>query len=378
MPDGLDFHLMTKLQERESLGIRRRLPPDQSSLVDFASNDYLGLARSRELYRQIEEECRRSRKSNGSTGSRLLTGNDPYTEEVERELATTFQSESALIFGSGYSANLSVLSSIPRKGDTILYDELSHASIKDGARLSLAKRFSFSHNDLADLERKIGIASGRIYIVVESVYSMDGDVCPLREIAELARKKEAVLILDEAHSTGAVGRGGSGMAVEMGLADEIPVRIYTFGKAMGIHGACVAGSNTLREYLVNFARPFIYTTAPDSHAVASIRSAFAFLKEHPELQEGLRKNVELYLQCMTGIGNRTKSSSAIQTLIISGADEVRKAAGEIRSAGIDVRPIVSPTVANGAERLRICLHTYNTDDEIETLAYFLKAYTTYA
>ena len=377
MPARLDPILSAKLEQQASKGILRQLPRNKGPLVDFASNDYLGLARSIELSDLIEKEYLSQGRINGSTGSRLLTGNDDYTETVEAELAATFQSETALIFSSGYSANTAVLSSIPGKGDTIIYDEFSHASIKDGARLSFAKRFSFAHNAVDDLERKIRIASGRVYVVVESIYSMDGDICPLREIVELTKEKGAFLILDEAHSTGVTGIGGSGMAVDLGLADDIPIRIYTFGKAMGVHGACVAGSTSTRDYLINFARPFIYTTAPDRHTVGSIRWAFRVLQHRPVLQQSLTENIDVFLDQTRKFANRTHSPSAIQTLIIPGADQVRSAARDLHNNGMDVRPIVSPTVPKGTERLRICLHSYNTPEEIKMLASFLQVHARY-
>lgn len=373
MPRPFDILLSDRLEQKVRQGTLRRLPSNQSGLVDFSSNDYLGLAKSEELATRIDYECRRKGKMNGSTGSRLLTGNDVYTEQVEAELAAIFHADAALLFNSGYSANLAVLSSLPRKDDTILYDELAHASIKDGARLSLARRFSFAHNDVDDLERRLRLATGRVYIAVESVYSMDGDVCPLKAIHELALKYDATIILDEAHSTGVMGHNGGGMSLELGLAENIPVRIFTFGKAMGVHGACVAGSVPLRDYLVNFARPFIYTTAPNRHFVASIRCAFLYLQENIALCSRLNDNIAYFLDETKGLKNRTQSYSAIQTMIIPGAHEAKQVAETLQANGMDVRAIVSPTVPKGKERLRICLHAFNTFEEIQKLTSLMKA-----
>src|SRR4051812_47447788 len=201
-----------KLQKRRDDHSFRTLK-NIEGLIDFTSNDYLGLARSELLYHRIQNKVQTlDLKHNGATGSRLLSGNSNYTEEVENKLAKIFNSEASLIFNSGYTANLAVLSSIPQKGDTILYDELAHACIKDGARLSLANRFSFRHNDLNDLEQKLNRCSGKIYIAVESIYSMDGDQCPLQDLVLLAEKYDVAIILDEAHSTGIFGKGGSGLA----------------------------------------------------------------------------------------------------------------------------------------------------------------------
>lgn len=375
MNESTTGFLRKKIASQEKDGLLRSLKTGFEGLVDFSSNDYLGLARSEELKEWIENEVRENKLGNGATGSRLLTGNDSYTMLVEKELAELFESESALVFNSGYTANLAVLSSLPQKDDTIIYDELAHACIKDGARLSLAKRYSFHHNEMDDLRLKLTKATGRIYIAVESVYSMDGDECPLEAIADLADEFDACIILDEAHSTGVRGKGGNGMAIQLDLHKRIPIRIYTFGKGMGVHGACVTGDRILKEYLVNFARPFIYTTALSPHSMASIRCAFRYLGEHAHLQEELGKNIKTFLLASSNLENKTNSTSSIQTYIVPGNQEVKVAAEQFRERGIDIRPILSPTVPPGAERLRICLHSYNTTDEINHLATQLVAYT---
>jgi 8-amino-7-oxononanoate synthase len=368
----LDNFLSARLRRQEEEGLLRKLT-HPNGLIDFSSNDYLGLARSHELFDLIKQKVEAlPHKFNGATGSRLLSGNSLYYEAVEQKLAKIFKSESALIFNSGYAANQAVLSSLPQKGDIILYDELAHACIKDGARLSLATRYSFRHNDLEDLERKIKRSKvEKIFIAVESIYSMDGDECPLPELVRLAQAYNAIIVLDEAHSTGVIGDQGNGLAVTSKISDHIHVRIHTFGKAMGVHGACVAGSIELTKYLINFSRPFIYTTALPPHTMATIESAFDYLRQHPELQSKLRSRVELFLQHAT-FSNRTLSHSAIQTVIIPSNQDVKKTALSLQQKGFDVRPILSPTVAKNSERLRICLHSYNTDEEIINLVTELK------
>jgi 8-amino-7-oxononanoate synthase len=363
---SLDEFLKEKLSKRYEQGLLRRLTTSQLP-VDFVSNDYLGLARSKELSALIENTHRKLGIQNGSMGSRLLAGNSPYFQEVEKKLSSVFKSEASLIFNSGYSANLAVLSSVPQKGDTIIYDTLAHACIKDGARLSLAARHSFRHNDLNDLESKIKVSEGKIFIAVESVYSMDGDECPLREIIHLSEKYNASVILDEAHSTGVTGPQGAGLSVAKDLHQKIDIRIYTFGKGMGVHGACVAGSEPLIRYLVNFARPFIYTTALSQHSVASIDCAFAYLSANMNLQQTLRKKIDLYLSGIRDLHNRTASLSAIQTILYPGNEVVKRAADSLQQKGFDIRPIVYPTVPKETERLRICLHSFNSDDEITAL-----------
>jgi 8-amino-7-oxononanoate synthase len=363
----LESWLDQTLQTRREKNLFRDLKT-ATGLTDFCSNDYLGLARSEPLFNRIEKKCQAlNPKTNGATGSRLLSGNSELTESVEFKLASIFKSQAALILNSGYVANLAIFSSIPQKSDIILYDELAHASIKDGARLSLARRFSFKHNDLNDLESKLKKINARVFIAVESIYSMDGDECPLRELTALAKRYNANIILDEAHSTGIRGDRGSGLATSLGLENDIDIRLYTFGKGMGIHGACIAGSKSLIQYLINFARPFIYTTAMPPHSILAIETAFDYLAENLQLQPDLEKNINQFLAGIHHLTNRTQSTSAIQTVILPGNDNVKKAALTLQRAGLDVRPILSPTVPAGAERLRICLHTFNTSNEIAKL-----------
>lgn len=364
----LQKFLSGKLDKRKEEGLIRSLSVSRG-LIDFCSNDYLGLSRSPKLFERINNQvAHHSLVFNGATGSRLLSGNHEYTEQVEKKIAAFFQAEAALLFNSGYAANLSVLSSVAQKGDTIFYDELAHASIKDGARLSLAARHPFRHNDVNDLEKKLSrVKEGKSIIAIESIYSMDGDEAPLHDIVKLAETFDAIIILDEAHSTGVTGRHGSGLACSLNLQDKIDIRIHTFGKAIGVHGACVVGSAELRHFLINFARPFIYTTALPPHSVSSIEVALDFLKEEVELIPLLEKKVELFIQEIK-IPNRVQSSSAIQTAIFPGNTSVKNVAHRLHTNGFDVRPILSPTVPVGSERLRICLHTYNTDEEIRKLA----------
>jgi 8-amino-7-oxononanoate synthase len=369
---SLDNKLNEKLSRRKEEGLLRKLKVSKD-LIDFSSNDYLGLARSEELFNLINNRISQFRKHyNGSTGSRLLTGNSAYTEQVEEKLASIFNAEAALIFNSGYVANQAVLSSVPQKGDTILYDELAHACIKDGARLSLATRHAFFHNDLEDLEKKIKKSIGKIFIAVESIYSMDGDECPLQDLNKLAKKYEASILVDEAHSTGVMGMNGSGLINSLQLEKEIDIRIYTFGKAMGIHGACVVGSKELIYYLINFARPFIFTTALPPHSIASIECAFDFIHQKTVLQKTLKDKVDLFFERTKDIANKTQSKSAIQTIIFGDSDITKQAALYLQQKGFDIRPILSPTVPKNKERLRICLHSFNTDEEINLLAEELK------
>lgn len=360
--------LLQKLEERKKEGNLRTLSV-QRNLIDFFSNDYLGLAKSKELLEKIHIEHSQIKGNiNGATGSRLLSGNSDYFLSTEERLSNIFNAPKALIFNSGYNANVSILSSIPQKGDTIIYDELIHASLKEGARLSFANRYSFKHNDIEDLEKKIKKAEGDCFVVIESVYSMDGDFSPLEKIVNLCEKYNTSLILDEAHSTGIWGEGGNGIACSLGLENRIFARIYTFGKAMGIHGACIAGSEILIDYLINFARPFIYTTALSPHSIAAINAAFDYVRTHAEISDILIKKITLFREAYYnkfGLDDvLAESESPIQVLKIPGNANARRVATSLIEQGFDVRPILSPTVKEGEERLRICLHAYNTEEEI--------------
>lgn len=359
--------IQAKLDERRSNGTYRQLKPE-GNLVDFCSNDYLGFARSPVLKKLIDEEIKANEPIlNGSTGSRLLSGNLSYTENLEKEIAAYHKSEAGLIYNSGYDANVGFFSSLPQRGDTIILDELAHASIIDGARLSLANRYSFRHNDLESLERKLKAAKGNIYVAIESVYSMDGDTSPIKEILALCKNYNAQLIVDEAH---AVGLYNNGLVCQLDLQDEIFARVVTFGKALGCHGAIVLGSNLLRNYLINFSRSFIYTTAASFHQMASTRMAYKLLSSAHDEVEQLKNNIDLFKQKIKVINtnNLITSSSAIQCLVVGSNEKAKQIASKIQEAGLDVRPILNPTVPKGTERLRICLHSYNTEKEIALLA----------
>lgn len=362
-----------KLAERQVSGAYRTLKPE-NALVDFCSNDYLGFARSAILKRKTEEETNRYTDAlNGATGSRLISGNLTYTEDLEKTTANFHNAEAGLIFNSGYDANVGLFSSLPQRGDTIITDELIHASIIDGARLSHANRYTFKHNDLDSLESKLKAAKGICYVAIESVYSMDGDTPPLFQILELTERYNANLIVDEAH---AVGLHKKGLIYELGLSDRIFAHLVTFGKALGSHGAIILGSDKLREYLINFARSFIYTTATPFHSLASVKMAYELLQESDLAIDQLKNNINLFKKLVVPnidyplIG----SDSPIQCILLKSNDKARSIATRLQSKGLDVRAILSPTVAHGAERIRICLHAYNTEQEIALLADTINQY----
>lgn len=367
---AIDDFISFSLNDRRINHSIRSLKPE-SSLIDFCSNDYLGFARSFELKTNFELEFGKyPGYFLGSTGSRLLAGNSHFTEDLESEIASFHNAKASLLFNSGYDANIGIFSSLPQRGDTIICDQLLHASIIDGVRLSHATRYVFKHNDLNSLEEKLKIAKGRIFIAIETVYSMDGDESPLREICELAEQYDAAVIADEAHAIGVFGRQGRGLIDELGLASKIFARVITYGKAMGVHGAAVLGSEQLRTYLINFSRSFIYTTASPflNHLAVKVSYAYLQVKNH---QHDLNERIAAFNTSLLPGINKINSRSAIQIVIVPGNAEVRARAMTLQSSGFDVRPILSPTVPEGAERLRICLHNHNTLSEINKLCHIL-------
>lgn len=335
--------------------------------VDFCSNDYLGFARIAD--RKRNSESLGLSGFGGSTGSRLITGHNKLFEELERFISNFHSSEDALIFNSGYDANLGLFSCIAKRGDTIIYDSLIHASIRDGIRLSGARSFSFQHNNIEDLRKKIENSEGTIFCAVESVYSMDGDEAPLVAISTLCKQFNVNLIVDEAHALGVFGDRGEGRVVELGIEDQMFARLVTFGKALGCHGAAVLGSEILKQYLINFSRPFIYTTALPKHSLAQIILNYQRLineKEHRANLKELIAYFKLVLKEKVGI-DYIESNSAIQCILISGNDKVKEVASKMQKNGLDVRPILHPTVPKGKERIRICLHAFNSKKEIDKL-----------
>ena len=361
------------LQERASEGNLRSLSVyDQG--IDFYSNDYLGLASSGELRRRINQLREQQEPlPQGSTGSRLVSGNSNLAEELEQQLADFHGADTGLLFSSGYAANSGLLASIAGIGDCLIMDELIHASSVDGARLSRANKFIFRHNDADSFRDKLIKAresspEGSIFVAVESVYSMDGDFSPLSDLAQICTEFDAGLIVDEAHSNGITGRYGAGLVAELGLADQVFARIHTFGKGLGLHGAIVMGTSTLRQYLVNFCRPFIFSTAPSADALLSIKAAYELLPELDEQRQQLFSLVRHFRQLTAQSTYQWHDSNSwIQSLLIPGNDRAMTAAARLRERGFLVKAIRAPSVPPGTERIRICLHASNSIQEVEGL-----------
>ncbi len=366
---NIPSHLFKALIEREQKGMLRKLSTNYPA-IDFCSNDYLGFSKLGLLSKKLETLNLKQEAIYGSTGSRLISGNSTFIEEAEKQIALSHHAESALIFNSGYDANLGLLSSVPQKEDLILFDELVHASIHDGMRLGLAKNYKFKHNDiesLKDLVQRHQKDFKNIYLVVESVYSMDGDTAPLIEITEFIKPLENVfLIVDEAHAIGVFGKQGRGLCNALGIEKNCFARIYTYGKAMGCHGAAIAGSEVLRKYLINFSRSFIYTTALPNHSISAILNAYQLLIETDQ-KDVLQNNISYFYSKTAGIKNIIKSQSAIHCLVIGSNEKADALEKKLATKNIYVKAIKSPTVKEGSERLRFCIHVFNTKQEIDLL-----------
>ncbi|HEU4497301.1 MAG TPA: 8-amino-7-oxononanoate synthase [Flavobacterium sp.] len=362
--------LLQKLEERKQSNSLRKLN-GYGSLVDFSSNDYLGFSKSEAVFSQAHQLLADQKIiQNGATGSRLISGNHPLYKTAEDFISEFHNAPAALVFNSGYDANVGFFSSVPQRNDLILYDELIHASIRDGIRLSHAKAFKFRHNDLEDLEQNIVKHCSKntsVYIVTESVFSMDGDSPNLEGLLQLSEKYNGYLVVDEAHALGVFGEKGEGLLQFLQLQNKIFARIMTFGKGLGCHGAVILGSTDLKEYLINFARSLIYTTGLSPHSVATILTAYQHLEIDTQPLEKLCKNIVYFNQQKNLLGLKpmfVRSKSAIQSAIIPGNENAKQIARQLQDKGFDVKPILSPTVPEGQERLRFCIHSYNSEEEI--------------
>jgi 8-amino-7-oxononanoate synthase len=373
-PEKLSDKLEIRLQNKSL-----RILSQPNDLIDFASNDYIGFSKSEAIFNATHQFLLdHNIKNNGATGSRLLSGNHSLYIETENYIAQFHQSESALIFNSGYDANVGFFSSVPQKGDLILYDELCHASIRDGIQLSNAKSYKFKHNDFEDLEKLIQRNPNiLIYIVTESVFSMDGDCPNMEELVVVSEKYNCYLVVDEAHALGVFGDIGEGLVQSLQLQDKVFARIMTFGKGLGCHGAVVLGSNELKSYLVNFARSFVYTTGLSPHSVATILMGYHHLEKDKKAIESLRDNIVFFNQVKKMLYLNplfVRSKSAIQSVIIPGNEKVKYIASALQENGFDVKAILSPTVPEGQERLRFCLHSYNSKEDITKVLTLLSTF----
>lgn len=365
-------HLEAELADLEAKGLRRRL--EQPSGIDLSSNDYLGLSSHPELARRLAEALARMAREGeapGAPGSRLLRGNRPRHGRLEQRLARYKGCEAALLFPSGYQANVGMLSALIGPRDRAISDEANHASIIDGMRLSRCHKVIVPHLDAEAVERALAepFPGGRTFLVTESLYSMDGDIAPLADYASLCEEHGAALVIDDAHATGLYGERGSGLAEHFGVEHRAVAITSTFGKALGLGGAFVAGPRPVIDYLVNRCRSFVFSTAQPPLALVGLESALDLAEAEPErrsrvldLATGLRTLLrERGLDCR-GEGG------PIVPVVLGEVERALEVARRLRAQGFDVRAIRPPTVPDGTARLRLSVHADHRRNDLERLA----------
>jgi 8-amino-7-oxononanoate synthase len=366
-PDRFEERVRRRLGELEADGLRRSLLPPSG--LDFCSNDYLGLATHPLLVKRMAEAV--AREGCGSTGSRLLRGQRAVFETVERKFAAFKGTERSLYFSSGYLANLAVLTTFPEAGDLVFSDELNHASLIDGARLSRARRIVFPHGDVAALARMLReeVSAGQKFVVTESLFSMDGDEAPLAGYAALCRECDARLVVDEAHAVGIYGAQGSGLIEARGVEDEVFVSINTAGKALGVAGAFVAGPGWAVEYLVQRARPFIFSTAPPPAVAAALETSLDIVAVESDRREQLAARAAHLRRRLAEAGVPTVGgTSHIVPVMIGDSTRAVAVAGLLRERGFDVRAIRPPSVPDGTARLRVTVTLAHSEAILDRFA----------
>ncbi len=336
--------------------------------INYASNDYLGLSKNKRVFESAVSAARLY--GTGSASSRLLSGTYNIHDELENKLSKFKNSESALVFPSGYQTNLGVISSLVGEDDCVIIDRLNHASIIDGARLSKAKIFPYEHADAGSLEKTLEKAAGfkRRLIITDALFSMDGDMAPLNEIAELAKKYSAMLMIDEAHSTGVFGKNGSGLAEYFGLEDKIDVKMGTLSKALGSQGGFICVNGGLRDYIINKARGFIYTTALSPVSAAAALEAIKIIQESAEPRKRLLANARMFREKLKSLGYDTLSSeSQIIPVLIGDTGKTIGLSRVLFEKGFYVPAVRYQTVPKNMARLRISLTSEHTDEDMEKL-----------
>lgn len=350
----------------------RRLNPRTGA--DFSSNDYIGLSGSPRMQAAVADALARGVPV-GAGGSRLLRGNHLEHEALEAEAAAFFGAQSALYFSTGFAANAALFASMPQRGDLVVYDELIHASVHEGMRLGRADTASALHNDVASFAQAISNwrakgNTGRIWISVETLYSMDGDIAPLDELAALADANDAFLVIDEAHATGVFGPNGRGLGAYLVGRDNV-IALYTCGKALGAEGALLCGPDIVREFLINYGRGFIFSTAPSPLMASAVREALRILATEPERRETLAL---LVADARTRLARFINVPGNTQIIPVILGDDARAmaAAAAVQAAGYDVRGIRPPTVPPGTARLRVSITLNASHDDIAGLADAIK------
>ncbi len=370
--------LRSDLEKRESQGLSRRCrtlssPTGPTAVVDgrelvvLSSNDYLDLARDERVTSAAEKAARDW--GAGSGGSRLTTGTQPPHGRLERDLADFKGTEAAIVYATGYMANVGAITALVKRGDAILSDELNHASIIDACRLSGADVFVYRHNDMEDLDRKLSLCREhrRRLAVSDGVFSMDGDMLDLPKFLEVTRRHDAFSMVDEAHATGVVGKTGRGLAEHFGCAHP-DISMGTLSKALGSEGGFVCGSKLLIDYLRNLSRPFIFSTAPCAPAMAAASAALAVLKSEPERVERLRTNVAFFIAELKKRGICAASESAIVPIIVGDERKALEASAALEEAGFLIPAIRYPAVARGSARLRVAVMCSHTKEQLANSA----------
>jgi 8-amino-7-oxononanoate synthase len=368
-----------RLAELRRSGLHRRLrliegPQGPRVLLDGAdvlllcSNNYLGLADHPKVRAAAAEAA--ERYGAGAGASRLISGTMSLHRKLEERLAEFERAESALLFGSGYLANTGVVAALAGPGDVVFSDELNHASIIDGCRLSRAETFVYRHRDVEHLEWGIRTAAGRPRLIVtDGVFSMDGDVAPLVEIVELAQRYDARVMVDDAHGIGALGPEGRGAVADAGVEDEVDVVIGTLGKALGSYGAYACCDRTMAKYLVNTARSLIFSTALPPPAVAGAMAALELLVEQPERVFKLQRNARLLKDALADEGIRTESETQILPIVVGSAQAAVAASERLLERGIFAQAIRPPTVPDGTSRLRLAVMASHSASELKPAAH---------
>ncbi|KAJ7143201.1 pyridoxal phosphate-dependent transferase [Mycena crocata] len=393
----LEAQLISALDSREKRSIRRRLPePSPPGLVDFSSNDYLSLASSPVLRDLFLSKLRAAPDILGSGGSRLLINGTAHTA-LEARLSQFFGSPAAILFNSGFDANVGFFSCVPQIGDVVIYDEHIHASVHDGIRASRARgaHYAFEHNSipafralvskLLDERPELQTGQSSLFVAVESLYSMDGTFAPLAEVVQILDEcfpqGNGYLVVDEAHSTGIYGPQGRGRVAQLGLEGKVLARLHTFGKALAANGAVILTSPLIRDYLLNYARSLIYTTSPSFANIIAADSSFDMLVDgtahqlskkvlnlsryfveelHPRLRD-----IPIHL---LSLPLHLKNSSALASPIVPVmTTRPRPLSAHLMRLGMNARPITWPTVPKGKDRVRVCLHAGNTTDDVDRL-----------
>ncbi|QOZ24202.1 8-amino-7-oxononanoate synthase [Bradyrhizobium sp. CCBAU 51753] len=338
--------------------------------TDFASNDYLALASAPRMKKALFTALDAGTPI-GAGGSRLLRGNCEEHEALEADAARFFRAETALFFGGGYIANFAVLTTLPQQGDLLVLDSLVHASIHEGARAGRAEFRISTHNDPQSIEDTIGDwrakgGKGRVWIVVESLYSMDGDFAPLKDLVAIAERYEAFLVVDEAHATGVYGEQGRGLTAPYDGRENLLV-VHTCGKALGAAGALVTASGILRDFLVNRCRPFIFSTAPSPLMAVAVREAILILQEEPERQRRLIDLIDFAHRQLVVCGRASSSKSQIIPYVVGDNARAMRLASALQARGFDIRGIRPPTVPVGTARLRISLTLNVGQDDVSDM-----------